>query len=167
MFKCDRCPYTIPYKAQLRDHIEVVHEGVIIRCPVEGCTSSFKQRSNIGHHVKQMHGTQKFKCQECDYEGPSPRAVRVHFGLTHGVKYFACEFCDFRAGYQHRINLHTRRKHAKELSENQQKSFKIITCEKCGYKSDKQRMNRHYRTWHLNTPHGLKSKATVKCHCNF
>ena len=130
MFKCDRCPYTSNQKSGINDHIDVVHEGVVIRCPVEGCNSSFKNRSNKRQHVKSMHGTEKFKCQDCDYVGTSQRVVRVHYGTHHGVKYFACELCDFRAGYQYKIDRHTREKHAKELPENQQKSLKIITCEK-------------------------------------
>ena len=130
MFNCDRCSYTNNSKQCLKDHIEVVHEGVIIRCPVEGCTSSFKNRSNITEHIKQLHGRETFRCQNCEYEAKSQRAVRVHYGKHHGVKYFACEFCDFTAGYQHMINKHMLGAHAKELPESQQKKLNIMTCEK-------------------------------------
>ena len=74
MFKCDRCPYTSNFKVRLKEHIEVVHEGVIIRCPVKGCSSSFKSSSNISQHVKQLHGKETFKCQDCDYVAKSKRA---------------------------------------------------------------------------------------------
>ena len=148
MFNCDRCSYTSNNQKYLKDHIEVVHEGVIIRCPVEGCTSSFKNRSNISHHVNQVHGRETFKCEYCEYVAKSQRAVRVHYGRLHGVKYFACEFCDFTAGYQHMINKHMLGAHAKELPESQQKKLNIMTCENCGYKSTKSRMNRHLELCH-------------------
>ena len=127
MFKCDRCPYTSNNKVYLRDHIDVVHEGVIIRCPIEGCPSTFTSRSNISQHVKQMHRKETFKCQECDYLAKTKRGLTVHFGAHHGVKYFACEFCDYTAGYQHKILKHTRRKHVNELTEEQQKRLNDIS----------------------------------------
>ena len=129
----------------MKDHIDVVHEGVIIRCPVEGCNSSFKNRSNIRHHLKQMHSKETFKCQDCDYVGKTQRAVKVHFGVQHGIKYFACEFCDYTAGYQHRIDTHTRTKHSKVLTEEQQKRLNIKTCQNCGMKSEAGRVNHHIK----------------------
>ena len=159
MFKCNRCPYKNNHKQLLNEHIEVVHEGVIIRCPIEGCASSFKNRSNITEHIKQLHGRETFKCQECEYEAKSQRAVRVHYGRHHGVKYFACEFCDFKAGYQHIINKHMLGAHAKELPESQQKKLNIMTCEKCGYKGTKNRMNRHLESC-LKSPHRSRYKGS-------
>ena len=145
MFKCDRCSYSTKYTAHLEDHQNVVHEGVIIGCPVEGCSSRFTNRSNIGDHIKRMHHEKTFKCLECDYVAKTQRTLRVHFGLHHGVKYFACEFCDFKAGFQFVISRHTRKKHAGELTEDQQKSLNIQTCQNCGFKSNKSKITEHLK----------------------
>ena len=145
MFKCDRCSYSSKNKNHLEDHQNVVHEGVIIRCPVEGCSSRFTNRSNINDHIKRIHDKETFKCQECSYVARTQRVLRVHFGLRHGVKYFACEFCDFKAGFQFVISRHTRKKHAGELTADQQKNLNIQTCQNCGFKSNKSKITEHLK----------------------
>ena len=160
MFKCDRCSYSTKYTAHLEDHQNVVHEGVIIGCPVEGCSSRFTNRSNIGDHIKRMHHEKTFKCLECDYVAKTQRTLRVHFGLHHGVKYFACEFCDFKAGFQFVISRHTRKKHAGELTEDQQKSLNIQTCQNCGFKSNKSKITEHLKDGCNRDSYYKKGKPT-------
>ena len=145
MFHCDRCHYSTKYPHHLQDHQDVVHEGVIIGCPFEECSSRFTNRSNISDHVKRMHNKETFKCLECDYVAKTQRVLRVHFGLHHGVKYFACEFCDYTGGYQYVISRHVRKKHAGELTEDQRKNLSIQTCQNCGFKSDKSKIKKHVK----------------------
>ena len=39
--------YSCAVRTNFRDHLEVVHEGVIIRCPYEFSPKTFKFRANI------------------------------------------------------------------------------------------------------------------------
>ena len=146
LYSCDKCSYVSASSTHLRDHLEAVHEGVIIRCPYEGCPKTFKFRSNIRQHVKHVHENNSIECTECDYTAKSKRALRVHFGLHHGVKYFACEFCDYRAGYQHKMDKHTRNNHRQLLTEKQKIGLKLIKCSKCDYENTKSKIARHELT---------------------
>ena len=145
MFQCDRCQYSTKFPHHLQDHQDVVHEGVIIGCPFEECSSRFTNRSNISDHIKRMHHKETFKCLECDYVAKTQRVLRVHIGLHHGVKYFACEFCHYTGGYQYVISRHIRTNHAGELTEDQRKNLSIQTCQNCGFKSDKSKIKEHVK----------------------
>ena len=57
------------------------------------------------------------------------------------------------------INKHMLGAHAKELPESQQKKLNIMTCEKCGYKGTKNRMNRHLESC-LKSPHRSRYKGS-------
>ena len=133
MFQCDRCQYSTKFPHHLQDHQDVVHEGVIIGCPFEECSSRFTNRSNISDHIKRMHHKETFKCLECDYVAKTQRVLRVHIGLHHGVKYFACEFCDYTGGYQYVISRHIWTNHAGELTKDERKNLSIQTCQDCGF----------------------------------
>ena len=66
----------------------------------------------MNEHIKSMHGTETFQCDDCTYIGKTKRMLKVHIGIKHGEKKFSCKFCDYKGGYQHRINRHMKKAHA-------------------------------------------------------
>ena len=159
MFLCPKCSYSAKTKGYFDEHFERVHEGVVIaRCPI--CEKTFNNKSNVGQHIKESHGTEHFPCSECDYIGKTKRHLTVHTGINHKDKIFACEFCDFRAGYQHQINGHTRRSHYNELSDV---SWLKQSTKKCHFDGCEYENIRLYKvTEHIKVKH----EEGIKYACN-
>ena len=145
MFVCDECDHVSRDKQLATQHQEVVHDGRILRCPYDGCESTFRAKANRSEHVKSIHNTETFNCKECDYIGRSKITLRKHFGIHHGVKYFACEFCEFRAGYQYLIDRHIRGNHVHMLTEKQKINLKVKKCQSCNYESYTAKVREHER----------------------
>ena len=65
MFSCDNCVYTTSSLKLLRDHKKNNHEKqVILDC--DTCDYKGKRR-NLREHVKSNQGSERFKCESCDY----------------------------------------------------------------------------------------------------
>ena len=62
MFVCDECDHVSRDKQLATQHQEVVHDGRILRCPYDGCESTFRAKANRSEHVKLIHNTETFKC---------------------------------------------------------------------------------------------------------
>ena len=114
-FKCNLCGYATRNKSCLKQHQESVHDGLVHRCPIESCPSTFKSKSNINYHIREMHENNEFKWNSCDYVACSKNILKKHIQIHHSVKKYSCSDCDYKAGVQYLVNKHYKRKHGESL----------------------------------------------------
>ena len=139
VFHCELCSYKANSKHYIKEHVQVVHEGLVIRCKI--CPSTFTSASNIGQHMKYSHSTEQHPCPECKYVTNTKRKLKVHYGIWHGEKSFACEYCEYTAGYQHRINKHMKKAH----------KYGNLKCSNCDFETySLQSLNEHTKSNHVN-----------------
>ena len=160
MFYCTECNVAKTSKQYLLEHIEVVHEGIIYRCPYESCPSTFTSKTNIRSHIQLVHKNERFSCSNCDYVANTRRQVVVHEGRVHKEKTFQCKLCEFRGGYQHVINRHMKKFHEAKLS-----SLDRFQCYLCNvmYRR-KDNIKPHFLQFHAGSfyDHTKIKKTTIK-----
>ena len=100
--QCDYCPYKVlnevHAKYKMKDHIEIIHEGVVLSCHL--CDAKITRKCNLDKHMQEKHSLQRFKCDICDYVSSCKRSVARHVRRVHDEKKFKCKFCDFRAAFE-------------------------------------------------------------------
>ena len=141
-FQCDACPKTYPHPYALKEHKLFVHEGLRLTCDLcdfQGTKESLK------HHKNSVH-EQKFKCDQCEYNGTRLNYLRDHIESKHmGIRH-DCHQCD--ATFAIKGNLKT---HIKEIhgDENQGEAATLL-CDQCEFTTNKKaKLKGHIEAVHL------------------
>ena len=86
-FKCDQCNYSTDYAANVRLHIQVVHEkNKPFKCKELGCKFETGTKQNLQVHENSVHRGIRFSCHVCGYESPSASYIKIHKELKHENK---------------------------------------------------------------------------------
>jgi KRAB domain-containing zinc finger protein len=106
---CHICAYKAKSKANMKEHIECVHEKLRFQCQV--CEKEFSSKSKLKSHVKLSHLGELLECKECGETFNERNRLYLHVKKVHkGVEY-RCKICkkdfrDARGLKRHEINIH-------------------------------------------------------------
>ena len=82
-FKCSSCEYVTAFNQNLTKHIEAVHEGIRYNCTI--CDDvSYTQKQQLNKHIKSVHeGKKLFRCLICDGEFTESVELKNHIESVH------------------------------------------------------------------------------------
>ena len=64
-----------------------------------------KNRKVITHSYQDRSANSIFKCEECNFWGPSDETMTVHYKKTHAEK-FTCSLCNFETNEAENLEMH-------------------------------------------------------------
>lgn len=84
-FQCPHCVFHCIKTANLRIHIENVHEKLHqVKCPQ--CGKTIRSSSGLRKHVRDVHEeTKELDCNRCDFKTNYSHHLRRHMRSRHGV----------------------------------------------------------------------------------
>ena len=154
---CDVCGF-IGFKLVLLRHKETVHDGVLHRCKI--CDVPIRSITNVGDHMKRMHGNEEFSCDQCNFKTKTKRRLKVHIGIKHGEKKFECKLCESKYGFQFGLTRHIKMVHANTLPESERD---IAACPFCDFKSKSWNVKKHLRQMHRKKENSETKQKNHKC----
>ncbi|XP_033113586.1 histone-lysine N-methyltransferase MECOM-like [Anneissia japonica] len=91
-FKCDQCPKTFNWKANLIRHQCTHNSERQYSC--ENCSKVFTDPSNLQRHIRtQHHGARCHACPECGKTFATSSGLKQHTHIHSSIKPFTCEVC--------------------------------------------------------------------------
>ncbi|GFO10031.1 PR domain Zinc finger protein 16 [Plakobranchus ocellatus] len=91
-FKCDECPKSFQWKANLQRH-QLTHDADR-KFPCENCDKVFTDPSNLQRHIRSQHvGARSHACSECGKTFATSSGLKQHQHIHSSVKPFQCEVC--------------------------------------------------------------------------
>eukprot|EP00092_Neocalanus_flemingeri_P098611 GFUD01125752.1.p1 GENE.GFUD01125752.1~~GFUD01125752.1.p1 ORF type:complete len:333 (+),score=63.03 GFUD01125752.1:30-1028(+) len=90
-FFCVMCPKKYNRIANLRRHIQSVHELKTFKCPL--CEKNFTQNSSLKMHIQTVHEMRTFKCHLCDKNFSRNSGLKIHVQTVHEMKTVYCHVC--------------------------------------------------------------------------
>ena len=128
-YKCHLCPLSFTRQRNWKDHISIYHSAAAetreqspsYRCLSKGCTSKFKEKSDLKNHMLYLHTTDKpFKCYKCSFASKRKADLEVHIKNVHHN--FACDECPYSFEKEQEFKRHLRVYH------NRGKKYKCHLC---------------------------------------
>ena len=107
-YLCHLCDKTFQNSRQLKDHIQVVHEGIKYGC--ERCDKSFNSLNRMRDHIKFTHeGIKNYSCEKCGKSFFTKDYLKIHNETVHeGKKLWECDICHAsytrHTGYKNHMN---------------------------------------------------------------
>ncbi|XP_071945496.1 histone-lysine N-methyltransferase MECOM-like isoform X2 [Antedon mediterranea] len=91
-FKCELCPKTFNWKANLIRHQSTHNSERQYSC--ENCSKVFTDPSNLQRHIRtQHHGARCHACPECGKTFATSSGLKQHTHIHSSIKPFTCEVC--------------------------------------------------------------------------
>ncbi|GFS07879.1 PR domain zinc finger protein 16 [Elysia marginata] len=91
-YKCDECPKSFQWKANLQRH-QLTHDADR-KFPCENCDKVFTDPSNLQRHIRSQHvGARSHACSECGKTFATSSGLKQHQHIHSSVKPFQCEVC--------------------------------------------------------------------------
>nr|XP_029710926.1 zinc finger protein 34-like [Aedes albopictus] len=91
-FLCEVCAKGFKTKKQLKDHLEIVHQGVK-RYHCDICKKSFTRNGSLAEHKLIQHaGIKQFACNVCGKTFGKEDSLKTHRSIHLGRR-FRCEVC--------------------------------------------------------------------------
>ena len=192
-FLCNTCGFKATSNAELKNHVDKVHEGKRHICPICGkgimsatnmkshiasvhegkkpfkcelCDTCCSQQSGLRDHIKKVHDKIKpYKCNECQKFFGTKQILKNHVTAVHeGIKSFKCSLCDKTFCSENVLHSHNMRVHERKKSH---------MCSQCGASFfEGATLRRHIKGVHdKETPyvckichHGFKQNGNLKYH---
>ena len=122
---CSQCNNTFVNESNLRDHIDIVHQGIKkFKCGL--CNQTFGYKSHLNDHLMSHAGNKRFKCNQCEKSYFKNNHLKRHMTVAHeGIKY-TCKICN--KIFNHGSKL---KRHIGEVHEEKKRVIKKLTCEIC------------------------------------
>ena len=155
-FPCPLCDDGFILKAEMKTHIERVHEGKRYYC--ERCESSFSMEASLKKHVEQVHEKRRpHLCTICGSSSKTKQALELHIAHVHeNKKSHMCSICGYECVMRFTLTKHMRIVHEKI------KAF-ICPVESCDYKGG----TRGNLRVHLEKHGGIKPYDCHLCDSKF
>ena len=142
---CTKCEYTTKRTADLKVHIQSVHEGVVFSC--EECHYSDSNKRRLTKHIRSVHEGVIFSCDECQFSSKEKRRLNQHIQAVHEGALLRCKICNASVKY---LKSHIFAQHKQQT---------VFSCEQCKF-STKRKSNLRR---HLRTHSGEKSNKCDQC----
>ena len=139
-FQCKRCDHVTNVKKSLRKHENICLKNENLnKCGIEDCGKKFGTETSLAMHQKRYHpGSNRKKCQRCDYTSNDIGRIRSHWKSCLKVeKLIECEIgqCKKKFGTETALSIHRKREHP-EL---------VFHCENCNYKTMKSTLFQYHK----------------------
>ena len=108
-FSCTLCDYVAYYSTQLKRHIRNVHENVRYSC--DECDKVLNSTSSLNRHKDSIHRNVRLPCPECGQILRSKSDLSQHIRLHHKGPILQCEFCDFSTRANYLLKNHKLQRH--------------------------------------------------------
>ena len=107
-YKCNQCNYSTDYAANVRLHIQVVHEkNKPFKCEEVGCKFETGTKQNLQVHDNSVHKGIRFTCDVCGHDSPSASYLKIHKEVKHENKFkFKCKKCEYQTYYSSNLKIH-------------------------------------------------------------
>ena len=111
-FVCDQCGSSSSSAGNLKKHIEAIHRGST-KCSCTICGKLFRDASVMKFHVRTVHEKQKdFCCEECGHAFSKKLALKAHLAKVHSIgTTYDCQECGKKFGKKTTLNLHVETVH--------------------------------------------------------
>ena len=103
--KCEICQYLAFSIANLKIHIESIHEGVTYSC--DSCEKIFTTRGNLRTH-QEIHGKEILPYPKCPYKTYSKNYLKTHDKQIHGEATLKCKLCNYKTTRHGHLYRHIR-----------------------------------------------------------
>ncbi|EDW84899.2 uncharacterized protein Dwil_GK14371 [Drosophila willistoni] len=114
-FECDVCHRRFKNKARLRVHSDSHTEGY--DCDI--CGMILKTRRTLYTHREVHSDERKCKCEVCGATFKRTKTLKSHLILHTGIRPYKCNFCGAEFANGSNCRMHKRKKHPKELAEEE------------------------------------------------
>lgn len=123
-FLCEVCAKGFKTKKQLKDHLEIVHQGVK-RYHCDICKKSFTRNGSLAEHKLIQHaGIKQFSCNVCGKSFGKEDSLKTHRSIHLGRR-FRCEVCSKTFLKRAFLTAHVAKYHPTD------ETPKINSCEIC------------------------------------
>jgi len=147
-FACDLCPKTFSVFRQIRIHVETHKIDKKFKCEV--CSRSFAYKANFDNHMERHAGI-KFKCDLCNAECLTEKALRNHKNGVHANQSLKCDKCDYVGKHPILLKLH-------QQSHKEWTEADVVECLKC---------KRNYRNKFALDQHIKNVHSELQFECDF
>lgn len=93
-FACTFCDKTYTIRRHLTTHLKIHSSARPFVCQVEGCSKTFRSRSNFRMHKDTHEGIKRWSCPVCSRRFLSQGNMAKHVRRHVGIKPHSCDFCD-------------------------------------------------------------------------
>jgi DNA-directed RNA polymerase subunit RPC12/RpoP len=148
------CNFTTKKTNDLRNHMQVVHEGEKFQC--SDCGKSYTAKRSLKLHIDMKHHDKKrFECKEllengevCDFKTNDQGAFIGHLGKRHGKGSVKCSKCNKQFDNSRTLTRHNcTKKKEFECAEDGRKFF------------SQESLETHMETFHSDTPQYICSQC--------
>jgi hypothetical protein len=127
-YVCEVCGRAFGQNSVLQMHIRIKHDKVR-SAPCFQCGKTYANDSALMAHVRTVHDgviANPRSCPKCDFVGPSPSHVRIHFTARHTSNRFQCAY-----GCPHGFTaVSSLRQHLKEKHRHKRKRYIMLALHK-------------------------------------
>lgn len=93
-FACTFCDKTYTIRRHLTTHLKIHSSARPFVCQVEGCSKTFRSRSNFRMHKDTHEGIKRWSCPVCNRRFLSQGNMAKHVRRHVGLKPYSCDFCE-------------------------------------------------------------------------
>ena len=95
--KCEKCDYKTSLGNTLTYHIKSKHKEV----PLFDCDiCDYKgRRKSLKVHKESKHGSERYKCNICEYVSTRQEYLKYHIERLHGNLVFSCGLCNYKCNF--------------------------------------------------------------------
>ena len=107
-FVCDQCGSSSSTAANLKKHVESIHRGST-KCSCTICGKVFRDSNVMKFHVRSVHEKKKdYICEECGFPFYLRLALKAHLAKVHSIgTTYDCQECGKKFGKKTTLSLHT------------------------------------------------------------
>jgi hypothetical protein len=133
-FICPECQDNFSSSEALKNHWKIKHKTIKHKpydkleeeCLCNLCGKTFKRKSYLKEHLKEVHERLPYICSECQKEYPSKHTLKIHLWSEHNIgkdMSCVCTLCDEVKTTKYGLKQHMKAKH---------EGLKDHVCHLCG-----------------------------------
>lgn len=109
---CPECHKTFSTKGNLKNHINVIHQGIkLFNCTFQGCNSKFSNKSRLEVHIRTHFGQKPFQCPICNKSFNEKGNLKTHMKFHSPDRPFQCNLCSKNYKTKGHLKDHIQVKH--------------------------------------------------------